>query len=110
MPMRHSIMASSKSRCRRLNTPSKRRGGWRLTRGGRSKPDARQHEACGLIMTILKERRVTLPELFLIGGDRLTLRLRLGLPFGRRGHDDPGKSAGVALFLCGASNPVSLAI
>jgi len=61
-------------------------------------------------MTILKERRVTLPELFLIGGTRVALGLGLGLLLGRGLNDDQRKAAGLALFLVGAISTIPLAI
>ena len=58
----------------------------------------------------LKERKITLPELFLIGGTRVALGLGLGLLLSRRLNDDQRKAAGLALFLVGVVSTVPLAI
>jgi len=58
----------------------------------------------------LKERKITLPELFLIGGTRVALGLGLGLLLSRKLNDDQRKAAGLALFLVGAVSTVPLAI
>jgi len=58
----------------------------------------------------LKERKITLPELFLIGGTRVALGLGLGLLLSRKLNDDQRKAAGLALFLVGVVSTVPLAI
>ena len=58
----------------------------------------------------LKERRITLPELFLIGGTRVALGIGLGLLLGRQLNDEQRKSTGLALLLVGAVSTVPLAI
>jgi len=58
----------------------------------------------------LKERKITLPELFLIGGTRVALGLGLGPLLSRKLNDDQRKAAGLALFLVGAVSTVPLAI
>lgn len=58
----------------------------------------------------LKERRVTVPELMLIGGTRVALGLGLGLLIKDRLNKDQRKAAGVALLIVGALTTVPLAI
>ena len=58
----------------------------------------------------LKEHKITLPELFPIGGTRVALGLGLGLLLGRKLNDDQRKSTGLALFLVGAVSTIPLAI
>jgi len=58
----------------------------------------------------LKERKVTLPELFLIGATRVALGFGLGLLLSRKLNDDQRKAAGLALFLVGAVSTIPLAI
>lgn len=58
----------------------------------------------------LKERKITLPELALIGGTRVALGLGLGLLLRNRLNDDQRKAAGWALLLVGAISTVPLAI
>ena len=58
----------------------------------------------------LKEHKITLPELFMIGGTRVALGLGLGLLLGRKLNDDQRKSTGLALFLVGAVSTIPLAI
>ena len=57
----------------------------------------------------LKERRITLPELFLIGGTRVALGIGLGLLLSRKLNDDQRKPTGLALFLVGAVSTIPLA-
>ncbi len=61
-------------------------------------------------MTILRERKVTIPELILIGGTRAALGLGLGLLLKDRLNEDQRKAAGWALFLVGALSTVPLAL
>ncbi len=61
-------------------------------------------------MTILRERKVTIPELILIGGTRAVLGLGLGLLLKDRLSEDQRKAAGWALFLVGALSTVPLAL
>ena len=61
-------------------------------------------------MTILRERRVTVPELILIGGTRVALGLGLGFLLKDKLNDDQRKAAGWALFLVGALSTIPLAL
>jgi len=58
----------------------------------------------------LREHRITVPELFLIGGTRVALGIGLGLLLGRKLNDDQRKATGLALFLVGAVSTIPLAI
>lgn len=58
----------------------------------------------------LKERKVTLPELALIGGTRVALGLGLGLLLSRKLNRDECKAAGLALVLFGAVSTIPLAL
>lgn len=55
------------------------------------------------------ETRVTLPELFLIGGTRGALGFGLGLLVAGRWAESPRKAIGWTLFLVGATSTVPLA-
>jgi hypothetical protein len=57
---------------------------------------------------VLKERKVTLPELALIGGTRVALGIGLGLLLSRKLNRDECKAAGLALFLFGAVSTIPL--
>lgn len=61
-------------------------------------------------MTILKERKVTVPELILIAGTRVALGAGLGLLLGEKLSKDERKGAGWALFVIGAATTVPLAM
>lgn len=61
-------------------------------------------------MTGLKERRVTLPELVLIGGTRVALGVGIGLLLSGRLNEDQRKAAGLVLLLVGAISTIPLAI
>jgi hypothetical protein len=61
-------------------------------------------------MNPLKERRVTLPELALIGGTRVALGVGIGLLLSERLSEDQRKAAGLALLLVGAISTIPLAI
>jgi len=58
----------------------------------------------------LREHRITVPKLFLIGGTRVALGIGLGLLLGRKLNDDQRKATGLALFLVGAVSTIPLAI
>jgi hypothetical protein len=58
----------------------------------------------------LKERKITLPELFLIGGTRVALGIGVGLLLGRKLSAEQRKSTGLALLLVGAVSTIPLAI
>ena len=61
-------------------------------------------------MTFLKERKVTLPELALIGGTRVALGAGLGLLLSRRFSSEERKAVGWTLFLIGALTTIPLAL
>ncbi len=61
-------------------------------------------------MTILKERKVTVPELILIAGTRVALGAGLGLLLSEKLNKDERKGAGWALFVIGAATTVPLAL
>ena len=58
----------------------------------------------------LKERRISLPGLFLIGGTRVALGIGLGLLLSRKLNEDQRKPTGLALVLVGAVSTIPLAI
>ena len=58
----------------------------------------------------LKERKVTIPELMLIGGTRVALGLRIGLLIKDKLNKDQRKAAGLALVIVGAVTTIPLAI
>ncbi len=58
----------------------------------------------------LKERRISLPVLFLIGGTRVALGIGLGLLLSRKLNEDQRKPTGLALVLVGAVSTIPLAI
>jgi len=58
----------------------------------------------------LKERKVTIPELMLIGGTRVALGLGIGLLIKDRLNKDQRKAAGLALLIVGAATTLPLAI
>ena len=58
----------------------------------------------------LKERKVTIPELFLIGGTRAALGVGVGLLLKDKLSKDQRKAAGLALVLVGALSTIPLAI
>lgn len=61
-------------------------------------------------MTLLRERKVTLPELALIGGTRVALGAGLGLLLSRKFSSDERKAIGWTLFLIGALTTIPLAL
>ena len=61
-------------------------------------------------MTFLTERKVTLPELALIGGTRVALGAGLGLLLSRKFSSDERKAIGWTLFLVGVLTTVPLAL
>ena len=61
-------------------------------------------------MAFLRERKVTLPELALIGGTRVALGAGLGLLLSRRFSSDERKAIGWTLFLIGALTTIPLAL
>lgn len=61
-------------------------------------------------MALLRERKITIPELILIGGTRVALGMGLGLLLGSRLNKDERKAAGWALFLVGALTTIPLAL
>ena len=58
----------------------------------------------------LKERKVTIPELMLIGGTRVALGLGIGLLIRDKLSKDQRKAAGLALLIVGAVTTIPLAI
>jgi len=58
----------------------------------------------------LKERKVTIPELMLIGGTRVALGLGIGLLIRDKLNKDQRQAAGVALLIVGAVTTIPLAI
>ena len=58
----------------------------------------------------MKERRLTLPEIGLIGGTRAALRAGIALLLSDKLNDDQRKAVGWTLFLVGAISTLPLAI
>ena len=58
----------------------------------------------------LKERKVTIPELMLIGGTRVALGLGIGLLIKDKLNKDQRQAAGLALVIVGAVTTIPLAI
>ena len=58
----------------------------------------------------LKERKVTIPELTLIGGTRVALGLGIGLLIKDKLNKDQRQAAGLALLIVGAVTTIPLAI
>ena len=58
----------------------------------------------------LKERKVTIPELMLIGGTRVALGLGIGLLIKDKLNKDQRQAAGLALLIAGAVTTIPLAI
>jgi ABC-type anion transport system duplicated permease subunit len=56
------------------------------------------------------ERKVTVPELMLIGGTRVALGLGIGLLIKDKLNKDQRKAAGLALLIVGAATTLPLAI
>ena len=56
----------------------------------------------------LKERKVTIPELMLIGGTRVALGLGIGLLIKDKLNKDQRQAAGLALLIVGAVNDDSV--
>ena len=61
-------------------------------------------------MDVLKERKVTLPELALIGGTRVALGVGIGLLLTDKFSADQRKAVGWTLLLIGAITTIPLAI
>ena len=61
-------------------------------------------------MSVLKERKVTLPELALIAGTRVALGVGLGLLLTDKLSADQRKAVGWTLLLFGATTTIPLAI
>jgi len=61
-------------------------------------------------MVELKERKVTLPELALIGGTRVALGAGLGFLLTNKLSDEQRRAVGWALLLVGAITTIPLAI
>jgi hypothetical protein len=61
-------------------------------------------------MDFMRERRLTLPEIMLIGGTRVALGAGIGLLLGDRLNDDQRRGAGWALLAVGALSTVPLVI
>ncbi len=59
---------------------------------------------------ILKEKKVTVPQLILIAGTRVALGAGLGLLLSEKLNKDERKGAGWALLLFGAATTVPLAL
>jgi len=58
----------------------------------------------------LKERKVTIPELMLIGGTRVALGLGIGLLIKDKLNKDQRQAAGLALLIVGVATTLPLAI
>ena len=58
----------------------------------------------------LKERKVTIPELILIGGTRVALGLGIGLLIKDKLNKDQRQAAGLALLIVGVATTLPLAI
>jgi len=58
----------------------------------------------------LKERKVTIPELILIGSTRVALGLGIGLLIKDKLNKDQRQAAGLALLIVGAVTTIPLAI
>ena len=58
----------------------------------------------------LKERKITIPELILVGGTRAAIGLGVGLLVKDKLNKDQRKAAGLALLLIGALSTIPLAI
>ncbi|PYS53587.1 MAG: hypothetical protein DMF76_27905 [Acidobacteria bacterium] len=58
----------------------------------------------------MKERKVTIPELILIGSTRVALGLGIGLLIKDKLNKDQRKAAGLALLIVGAVTTIPLAI
>ena len=58
----------------------------------------------------LKERKVTVPELILVGGTRAALGLGIGLLVKDKLNKDQRRAAGLALVLVGALSTIPLAL
>ena len=56
------------------------------------------------------ERKLTLPEIFLIAGTRVALGAGIGLLLSTRLNNDQRKAAGVALTVFGALTTIPLAL
>lgn len=56
------------------------------------------------------ERKLTLPEIFLIAGTRVALGAGIGLLLSTRLNNDQRKAAGVALAVFGALTTIPLAL
>jgi hypothetical protein len=61
-------------------------------------------------MDFMQERRLTLPEIMLIGGTRVALGAGIGLLLGDRLNDDQRRGAGWALLAVGVLSTVPLVI
>ena len=59
-------------------------------------------------MNITQERRLTLPEIMLIGGTRVALGAGIGLLLAERLSDDQRRGAGWALLAVGALSSIPL--
>ena len=60
-------------------------------------------------MDLMRERRVTLPELALVGGTRVALGIGIGLLLGEKLNRDQRRAAGCALLLVGVLTTVPIA-
>jgi len=58
----------------------------------------------------LKERKVTVPELVLIGGTRVAIGVGVGLLLKEKLNKDQPKAAGLALLIVGALSTIPLAL
>ena len=58
----------------------------------------------------LKERKVTVPELVLIGGTRVAIGVGVGLLLKDKLNKDQRKAAGLALVIVGALSTIPLAL
>ncbi len=56
------------------------------------------------------ERKLSIPEIALIGGTRVALGLGIGLLLGDRLNDDQRRAAGIALAVVGVLTTIPLAL
>jgi phosphoribosylformylglycinamidine (FGAM) synthase-like enzyme len=58
----------------------------------------------------MKERKLTIPDIMMIGGTRVVLGIGIGLLLAERLTDDQRKAVGRSLLLVGAATTIPLAI
>ena len=68
-----------------------------------------KNEIGNYLQTVVrKERRLTIPEIALIGGTRAALGAGLGLLLADKLHGNSRKAVGLSLFLVGAASTIPL--